>query len=196
VQLSRLAGPGAGYSDKCPELPPWHLITDTSHPHGLRFSARKSKYFRLPSKHFHIDRNPGQMLFLHKLPGRNPKFHLPASPKQTWLHSVQEPAYENGGNKGKLGKDRSKQLHIVQTKFTGLAWQGLRFTSFGLGFEAFSRKDNRVLTLSRQVLCHTKLEMVARIGSNSVLRGILSDRERFIRCFSNTCLWKMGRRIV
>jgi hypothetical protein len=39
-------------------------------------------------------------------------------------------------------------------------------------FVAATHKHNRVLTLRREVLCLTKLEIVARIGSNSALRGI------------------------
>ena len=37
---------------------------------------------------------------------------------------------------------------------------------------AFAHKHNQVLTLGRQVLCHTTLEIVALIGWECALRGM------------------------
>jgi len=46
----------------------------------------------------------------------------------------------------------------------GWPWQRLRIAPFYFVFEALTRKHNLFYTLSRQVLYHAKLQIVARIA--------------------------------
>jgi hypothetical protein len=54
----------------------------------------------------------------------------------------------------------------------------LRFGLVCAWFEAFTRKHNQVLTLSSQVLCYAKHEIVAVNGWDCVLRGIYASSLR------------------
>jgi hypothetical protein len=85
--------------------------------------------------------------------------------------------------KGILGRIDRSDCTPFKTGFTGMERQRLRFTSFLLGFEAFAPKDNPFPTLRSKVLYHAKPRIVARIGSNSVLRGIyaVASLQGFVR---------------